>query len=133
MTEVEKKINERIKEIMCEKGYNQSELADITGIAQSTISAILRGARKHTPLTDALSEKFGINKEWLLSGVGFKYSNSTNITERLHLDITTRTAIMREVNALYTKHQSLLEEAGKVMATIVELNKKILLNDDYVM
>lgn len=127
----EKRINERIKEIMCEKGYNQSELADITGIAQSTISAILRGARKHTPLINALSEKLGINKEWLLSGVGVKYKNSTAITDNTHLDITARAAIMREVNALYARHQNLLEEAGKVMATIVELNKKILLNENF--
>lgn len=130
MDNVDNQIIERIKEVMREKGYNQSELADITGIAQSTISAILRGARKHTPLINALSEKLGINKEWLLSGVGVKYKNSTDITDSTHLDITARAAIMREVNVLYARHQNLLEEAGKVMATIVELNKKILLNEN---
>lgn len=131
MDDADRKVIGRIKEIMREQQLNQIMLSEKTGVIRSSISAILSGIRSNRPLVDAMAEKMGVNKDWLLIGSGFKYTNSTNITERLHLDITTRTAIMREVNALYTKHQSLLEEAGKVMATIIELNKKILLNENF--
>ena len=40
-----------------------------------------------------------------------------------------KVALMKEMNMLYEKHQSLLEEAQNIMKTIVELNKRILLSN----
>lgn len=37
-------------------------------------------------------------------------------------------SVMKEINMLYNRHQSLLEEAQNIMKTIIELNKKILFN-----
>lgn len=121
----------RIKEVMKEQSLKQKDLADKTGIVPSTISAILSGTRNPTPLIDAMSEVFGINKEWLMSGVGYKFAQSENLANNSQIDasVTDKAAIMKEINAMYERHQYLLKEAAEVMRTIVELNKKILLNE----
>lgn len=127
---------ERIKEIMHEESLNQKGLMDATGIVQSSVSAILNGKRSPEPLVNAMSEKLGINKQWLFTGVGFKYSNSKNIAENINdiascesVSIEEKVGLMKEMNALYEKHQSLLEEAQNIMKTIVEINKKILISN----
>lgn len=134
MDNVDKQIIERIKEVMREQQLNQGMLSEKTGVIRSSISAILSGTRNNKPLVNAMAEKMGVNKEWLLLGSGFKYSESNdvaNVAESSQFDINERNAIMRELNALYSRHQNLLEEASEIMKTIVELNKKILLNENF--
>lgn len=129
-------ICERIKDIMHEESLSQKELADKTNVVQSSISAILNGKRSPEPLVNAMSEKMGINKQWLVNGVGFKYENSKIIAESNNdiaggeeLSMEGRVSLMKEMNALYEKHQSLLAEAQNIMKTIIEINKRILLNE----
>jgi len=128
MDYIDSAICERIKEVMKETVSGQKELMEKTGVAQSTISAILNGKRQPTPLIDAMCETFGINREWLMSGIGFKYKESKDITKCDNIVISDRVSVLREINALYQRHQSLLAEAGEVMKTIVELNKRVLLS-----
>ena len=40
-------------------------------------------------------------------------------------------AKIKEMNELYKKHQSLLQQAQEIMETIVDMNKKILLNESF--
>lgn len=127
-------ICERIKDIMHEETLSQKELADRTGVVQSSISAILGGKRSPDPLVNAMSEKMGISKQWLVNGVGLKYENSKiiaddskDIASRESLSMEEKVSLMKEMNALYEKHQSLLEEAQNIMKSIVEINKKIIL------
>lgn len=128
-------ICERIKDIMREKLLKQKDLADRTGIVQSSISAILNGSRNPDPLVRAMSEKMGINREWLINGIGLKYESSKNIVEDSkdvasceNLSVEDKVTLIKEMNSLYEKHQSLLEEAQNIMRTIIEINKKILLS-----
>lgn len=128
-------ICERIKEVMHEESLSQKELSDKTGVVPSSISAILSGKRSPDPLVNAMTEKLGINKQWLVNGVGLKYENSKNFAETENiptncdaLAMEDRIALMKEMNSLYEKHHSLLEEAQGIMKTIVEINKKIILS-----
>lgn len=127
-------ICERIKDIMHEESLSQKELASKTGVVQSSISAILGGKRSPDPLVNAMNEKMGINKEWLINGVGLKYENSKiiaedskNIASCKSLSMEDKVSLMKEMNALYEKHQALLEEAQNIMKSIIEINKKIIL------
>lgn len=129
-------ICERIKDIMHEESLSQKELASKTGVVQSSISAILGGKRSPDPLVNAMNEKMGISKEWLINGAGLKYENSKIIAEYNqniaiceNLSMEDRVSLIKEMNALYEKHQSLLEEAQNIMKTIIEINKKILISN----
>lgn len=129
-------ICERIKDLMREKALSQKELCEQTNMIQSSVSAILNGKRSPMPIIDSVCEIFGVNKEWLLSGVGMKYKQSNDIANAILCDnsaISDKMAIIKEMNELYKKHQSLLQQAQEIMETIVDMNKKILLSDDYVM
>lgn len=129
-------ICERIKDVMHEELLSQKELAEKTGVVQSSISAILNGKRSPEPLVNAMSDKMGISKQWLVNGVGLKYENSKIIAEDRkdiasceNLSMEDKVSLMKEMNALYEKHQSLLEEAQNIMKTIIEINKKILISN----
>lgn len=126
----------RIKDIMHEMSLGQKDLSQKTGVVQSSISAILKGKRSPSPLVDAISDKLGISKEWLVNGVGLKYESSKDlmskdrdIADYTGLSAKDKVSLMKEMNALYDKHQSLLKEAQGIMETIVEINKKILIGD----
>lgn len=128
-------ICERIKDIMHEATLSQKELAEKTGVVQSSISAILNGKRSPDPLVSAMGDKMGINKEWLVNGIGFKYENSKiiaedskNIASCENLSMEDKVSLIKEMKALYDKHQSLLNEAQNIMKTIMEINKKIILS-----
>ncbi len=132
MSGFDEKICERIKLIMQEEGLKQRELAVKTGMAQSSISAILNGVRSPILLVDAMTEKMGIMRGWLLTGVGYKYNIETNIelanisTDSENISMTDKIAIMKEIDAMYNRHQELLQEAEAIMKTIIDLNSKIL-------
>lgn len=121
----------RIKEVMRENALNQKGLVEKTGMKQSSVSDILGMKRSPMPLVEKMVEVFGVNKLWLLSGNGFKYANSEDIAKSdmgKSSAILNKTEILNEVNALYKKHQELLAQAAEIMGTIVDLNKKLLLN-----
>lgn len=129
-------IVERIKDIMREESLSQKDLMEATGVVQSSISAILNGKRSPDPLINAMSDKMGYSKQWLVNGAGLKYENSKiiaedskNIASCENLSMEEKVGLMKEMQALYGKHQSLLEEAQNIMKTIIEINKKILISN----
>ena len=68
---------ERLKKWMEFEGLKSSELADIIGVNRATISHILSGRNK--PSIDFLEKLLGsypkINANWLVSGIGYMYSD----------------------------------------------------------
>lgn len=132
MDYIDKAICERIKEIMRDYTLGQKELAERTGVAQPTISAILNCKRQPMLLVEAVSSVFGINKEWLLTGMGFKSVKAQEIAgedESRKLTNEDKAEILKELNLMYKKHQTLMMELDATMKTIMELNKKMLLAD----
>lgn len=126
-------ICERIKDLMREKTLSQKELCEQTNMIQSSVSAILNGKRSPMPIIDSVCEIFDVNKEWLLSGVGMKYKQSSDIANAIlcnNSTISDKMAIIKEMDELYKKHQSLLQQAQEIMETIVDMNKQILLNEN---
>jgi transcriptional regulator with XRE-family HTH domain len=66
---MEESISERIKRIRKEKGLNQSELSEKTGISQRSISAIENGVTDpSTKQIKAISEFFNVSKDYLIDG-----------------------------------------------------------------
>lgn len=122
----------RIKEVMKERGItNQKEFEAAVGVAQSTISAIFNLNRSSLPLIDAMGDKFGISKQWLLTGTGMKYLQ-TNDDAPVNLSGMTnsdRIELLNRLNLLYERHQKIMEEEQDIMKQIVDLNKKLILGN----
>ena len=124
----------RIKEVMKEKGLStQTELEAALGKNQSTISAVFKLKRSAMPIVEAISEKYQVSKQWLLSGTGMKYMPVTQTTYNTQTDTThmgndERVELIRQLNDLYTRHQSIMIEEQEIMKSIVEINKKLLLS-----
>lgn len=122
----------RIKEVMKEMGItNQKEFEAAVGVAQSTISAIFNLNRSSLPLIDAMGNKFGISKQWLLTGIGSKYLQTNddtpvNLSEMTNSD---RIELLNRLNLLYERHQKIMEEEQDIMKQIVDLNKKLILGN----
>lgn len=123
----------RIKEVMKERGItNQKEFEAAVGVAQSTISAIFNLNRSSLPLIDAMGDKFGISKQWLLTGAGIKYLKAdindlpVNLSEMTNSD---RIELLKRLEILYERHQKIMEEEQDIMKQIVELNKYLILGN----
>lgn len=58
---------------MVDKGYNQSEFAEIVGVKQATISRYLKDRDVDTSFIRSLKEILNINPTWLLTGEGEMY------------------------------------------------------------
>lgn len=64
-----KKPEQRLAQIMADKGWTQQELADMLGVTRQSISLYLQGKRKITTLfAYALAYRAGIDPDWLMSG-----------------------------------------------------------------
>lgn len=126
-------IIQRIKEIMKEKGLtSQTELGKAVGMQQSSISFMFKLTRSPLPLVEAISKTYNISKQWLLSGTGIKYMPTELATEKKKdlfpsMNNDERVELIRQLNDLYTRHQSIMSEEQEIMKSIVEINKKLLL------
>ncbi len=66
---MEETISERIKKMRKEKGLNQSELSEKTGISQRSISAIENGITDlSTKQIKIISEFFNVSTDYLING-----------------------------------------------------------------
>lgn len=122
----------RIKEVMRERGItNQKEFEAAVGVAQSTISAIFNLNRSSLPLIDSMCDKFGISKQWLLTGTGMKYLQTNNDAPVNLSGMTNsdRIELLNRLNLLYERHQKIMEEEQDIMKQIVDLNKKLILGN----
>ena len=130
----DEKIISRIKEVMKEKGLkNQTALSNAVGVKQSSISFMFSLTRSAMPLIEAICEKYHVSKQWLLSGTGMKYVPVAQTIDNTQTDVTNigddeRVELIRQLNDLYTRHQSIMIEEQEIMKSIVEINKKLLLS-----
>jgi DNA-binding XRE family transcriptional regulator len=73
-----KKPEQRLAELMADKGWTQQDLASLLGVTRQSISLYVQGKRKITTIfAYALAYKAGINPEWLMDGKG-KQQDSAN-------------------------------------------------------
>jgi transcriptional regulator with XRE-family HTH domain len=128
--EYSKEVVDRINQIMKENGLDQRSLANQLSIAQPTVSNILNLKRSPNALIDRIVEKYGVEKTWLLYGIGNKFKATQPEAFNKSSDdlsITERVALINKLNALYERHQSIMSEEQDIMKSIVEINKKLLL------
>lgn len=86
-----KEIGSRLKEIREEKKITQSDFASSLRISRSHLAGLETGAKNFTNrILDDLYNFYGINKDWLLNGIGEKYISTENdvILGEVFADIT---------------------------------------------
>lgn len=132
----DRKIVERISEIMTELQLTQKKLESDIGIDQSSISQMLGLHRSALPLIKAMSKVYGINRNWLLTGLGEKYSQlptnqeSTRYEELIYRE---RLALVKDLNSLQFRHQDLMNEACKIMENVLKVNARLMYGNDLVL
>lgn len=131
----DKRIIERINEIMQERGLTQTALESDTGITQSTISQILSLHRGALPLIEAMSKVYGINREWLLTGLGEKYGLIPLGRSSRHGELSEgeRLLLVKELNMLQLRHQDLMNESSKIMESVLKVNAQLMYGNDLVL
>lgn len=71
-------IKERIKVIRKDKKLNQKEFGSRLTLSQNHISCLEKGTRKITEkFINDLCKEYNVNKEWLKTGKGEKYTNTS--------------------------------------------------------
>lgn len=129
----DKEICNRIIEVMRERGLSQKELCVLTGIAQPSVSAILKMKRSPMPLVTKIAEHFNISQTWLLTGNGSKYIaagvEASDIPMDEELSTTQKVELLRELNRLYSRHQEIIAEEQEIMKKITEMNKRLILGN----
>lgn len=132
MDNKDREICTRIQEVMRERGLNQTSLEKETGVVRSTISAILSMKRSPLTLIEAMVKTYGLSRGWLMTGSGIKYQTGTDdvlfdfeVGDKL--SNSDRVKLLNRLSDLYSQYQEMLNEAQKIMETIAEVNKKLIL------
>lgn len=125
----DKIIGQRIAKILKDNRYSQRQFAEETGYTQSVISEILRGNREIDKLINIVAEKFGVSRDYLITGTESNkmdliannsiYANGLSKEDKFNL--------VHNLEELYSKHQQLLSDASKVMKEIAAINKLLIL------
>lgn len=121
----DKIIGQRIAKILKDNRYSQRQFAEENGYTQSVISEILRGKREIDKLINIVAEKFGVSRDYLITGtesnkMDFIANNSISANGLTKED---KFNLVHNLEELYSKHQQLLSDASKVMKEIVAINK----------
>lgn len=109
------KITERLNSIANDLGLSQTKLANIFGVSQSSVSAILRG--ESLPKIETVAElckNANVNANWLLNEIGPKY---------LPKEYTKKLTASQEGGILYMKTDR-ADELRKLVKIAEELNPK---------
>lgn len=120
-----REIGERIAKILKDNRYSQRKFAEETGYTQSVISEIIRGNREIDKLINIVAEKFGVSRDYLITG---KESNKIDLiaSDSIPENGLTKEEKLRlfdNLEELYRKHQQLLDDASQVMKEIAAINK----------
>ena len=93
-------VNERIKDLRTEKGLNQSELAEDTGIPASTISDYEQDGVNipHTAII-MLADYFGVSLDYLLCRTNIRHNEETHTADALLSEGAVAVLKRKEVNA----------------------------------
>lgn len=122
-------IGERIAKILKDNRYSQRQFAEENGYTQSVISDILRGRREIDKLINIVAERFGVSRDYLITG------NESNKMDLIASDSISANGLTKEeklqlinnLEELYRKHQKILDEASQIMKEIAAINKLLII------
>jgi transcriptional regulator with XRE-family HTH domain len=133
-------IQERIEYLLRKKGVSSYEIAQKTGISQSTLSRLRQGltAKLNIKNAELLAKYFGIDKKWLLTGEGKPFSTSEHDTtlpvssgnDALLLKLLDKKdseirELNREIGALSEQNRSLIVQAAQLHERVCALETEV--------
>lgn len=124
-----KEVGNRIAKILKDNRYSQRKFAEEINMPQSVISEIINGNREVDKLVNIVSDKFGISRDYLITGVEAN-RNDMIASDSISANGLTKEEKLRLVanlEELYRKHQSLLDDASHVMREIAAINKILII------
>lgn len=124
-----KEVGNRIAKILKDNRYSQRKFAEEINMPQSVISEIINGNREVDKLVNIVSDKFGISRDYLITGVEAN-RNDMIASDSISANGLTKEEKLRLVDnleELYRKHQSLLDDASQVMREIAAINKILIM------
>ncbi len=124
-----KEVGNRIAKILKDNRYSQRKFAEEVNMPQSVISEIINGNREVDKLVNIVSDKFGISRDYLITGVEAN-RNDMIASDSISANGLTKEEKLRLVanlEELYRKHQSLLDDASHVMREIAAINKILIM------
>lgn len=124
-----KEVGNRIAKILKDNRYSQRKFAEEVNMPQSVISEIINGNREVDKLVNIVSDKFGISRDYLITGVEAN-RNDMIASDSISANGLTKEEKLRLVanlEELYRKHQSLLDDASQVMREIASINKILIM------
>jgi len=124
-----KEVGNRIAKILKDNRYSQRKFAEEVNMPQSVISEIINGNREVDKLVNIVSDKFGISRDYLITGVEAN-RNDMIANDSISANGLTKEEKLRLVanlEELYRKHQSLLDDASQVMREIAAINKILIM------
>lgn len=124
-----KEVGNRIAKILKDNRYSQRKFAEEVNMPQSVISEIINGNREVDKLVNIVSDKFGISRDYLITGVEAN-RNDMIASDSISANGLTKEEKLRLVanlEELYRKHQSLLDDASQVMREIAAINKILIM------
>lgn len=75
-------MNERIKKIRNDHKLTQEEFANKLGVKRNTVATYEMGrSEPSSAVVSLICEKFSVNKDWLISGIGDPYKKRTKSQE----------------------------------------------------
>lgn len=118
-------VGNRISKVLKDNGYSQRSFSAEMGISQSVVSDMIRGRREIDKLVNLVAERFGVSRDYLITG---EESNRKNMIASDSISangLTTEDKIrlINNLEELYLKHQKLLDDASQVMKEIAAINK----------
>ena len=122
-------VGNRISKVLKDNGYSQRSFSAEMGISQSVVSDMIRGRREIDKLVNLVAEKFGVSRDYLITG---EESNRKNMIASDSISangLTTEDKIrlINNLEELYLKHQKLLDDASQVMKEIAAINKILII------
>ena len=112
-------MNLRIREVRKDKKLTQEKLGSVMGLSRDSITSIENSRVQPSVLfINHFCEKFKVNKEWLLNGVGEKYYEEDDILADILADITVNPShklknLIKEINDLDDEYLDLIEKLVK--------------------
>ena len=122
-------VGNRISKVLKDNGYSQRSFAAEVGISQSVVSDMIRGRREIDKLVNIVAERFGVSRDYLITG------EESNRKDMIASDSISANGLTKEeklrlvanLEELYRKHQSLLDDASQVMKEIAAINKILIM------
>lgn len=131
-----KKIGDRVKTLLKEKGVTQTALAQETGYSQSYISEMITGKKDILPLVEKLCELFNVSRDYIIAGNANTISDiameqgvkdtGNGLTQEDRLRLT------EKLNSLYERQQDIINELQSIMKEVVSVNKLLITGEDVV-